>query len=713
MVREAGMEGARSIMAALTCTKEEEQKIHHYAQSLMQLITEYRWLTDSYIVEFFFKDHWSKIPKSWQETLCDVELKQAAHYFSRDGDFRHNSVWPLSLLAFCAATQSLALKRHPRKAQPHPGEETPTQLDHCFKYHVKNKKRHEIQTLAELINRACKASHCNRVVDVGGGQGHLTRLLAVGYGLSVMSIEAAGCHVDGAAKVDKKVEVLRQRRERTGRSERPSSAPPQSPVHVVCTINPDISVVDFVKIVSHHLQLKKTAQETLDNAKVGMEVDSTDNSCSSSSLAPHLSHKSSNEKRSFKAFSENTTDEVTTDKVTGDASLVSIGNAEEVKNTKGDECGIQKLGSSTHSDSYKEEHQTELLQKIEAGPELVDRVCLPSKKVKTQNNCDEAQSDVSLASGHLSSDISQEKRHFEQSSHNVGGMLGVSSKLEQSSNSDSTELENNLGSNQFTLVGLHTCGDLGPTILRVFIKCPDVQVLASVGCCYMKMQCVQPIKELDRNSADMEKPAVNGPHNGFPMSRWVQNLSGNDLTFEPLELACHFFDSYYERLKAEDPNLILQGYRAMLEILIQRTSPDLVKKHAGIRQIKKATGSIKKAHSMTFESYAEAAFKKLGLTFDHEAARLLEKEYRPRWRHVIIYHSLRLCLAPIVESLVLVDRMLYLLENGGVGWGSVLKANLQLYLIPTFPQEIFYSKQGRDDILETSCLQKKTFVKCG
>lgn len=37
------------------------------------------------------------------------------------------------------------------------------------------------------------------------------------------------------------------------------------------------------------------------------------------------------------------------------------------------------------------------------------------------------------------------------------------------------------------LVGLHTCGDLGPTMLRVFAACPHAQGLVSVGCCYMKM----------------------------------------------------------------------------------------------------------------------------------------------------------------------------------------------------------------------------------
>lgn len=37
------------------------------------------------------------------------------------------------------------------------------------------------------------------------------------------------------------------------------------------------------------------------------------------------------------------------------------------------------------------------------------------------------------------------------------------------------------------LIGLHTCGDLAPIILRNFVSNPDAQVLVNVGCCYHKL----------------------------------------------------------------------------------------------------------------------------------------------------------------------------------------------------------------------------------
>ena len=39
----------------------------------------------------------------------------------------------------------------------------------------------------------------------------------------------------------------------------------------------------------------------------------------------------------------------------------------------------------------------------------------------------------------------------------------------------------------FVLTGLHACGDLTATMLRVFVNCPQAVGLASVSCCYMKL----------------------------------------------------------------------------------------------------------------------------------------------------------------------------------------------------------------------------------
>lgn len=37
------------------------------------------------------------------------------------------------------------------------------------------------------------------------------------------------------------------------------------------------------------------------------------------------------------------------------------------------------------------------------------------------------------------------------------------------------------------LLGLHTCGDLAPTLLRIYANMSACRGVVSVGCCYMKL----------------------------------------------------------------------------------------------------------------------------------------------------------------------------------------------------------------------------------
>lgn len=39
----------------------------------------------------------------------------------------------------------------------------------------------------------------------------------------------------------------------------------------------------------------------------------------------------------------------------------------------------------------------------------------------------------------------------------------------------------------FGIVGLHSCGDLTPVLMHLFVQCPDARFINIVGCCYMKL----------------------------------------------------------------------------------------------------------------------------------------------------------------------------------------------------------------------------------
>ncbi|KAK2845075.1 hypothetical protein Q5P01_011734 [Channa striata] len=210
----------------------------------------------------------------------------------------------------------------------------------------------------------------------------------------------------------------------------------------------------------------------------------------------------------------------------------------------------------------------------------------------------------------------------------------------------------------FVLTGLHACGDLSTTLLRHFVHCPHVRGITSVACCYMKITT----KENPAPPGLVEPPTPPGPAQelaqaefGYPMSSWVRGVPGHQLSYKAREGACHAVEDYVRRLREESELLRTHCYRAMLETFIRDVRPDL--RRAGIQ-------TIKKSHLLTFTEYARLGLARIGLPPDlpldpERVEAMLKQQGR-----VVVYFSLALLLAPVVETLVLLDRMMYLQENG-------------------------------------------------
>ncbi|XP_045611979.2 methyltransferase-like protein 25B isoform X1 [Procambarus clarkii] len=204
------------------------------------------------------------------------------------------------------------------------------------------------------------------------------------------------------------------------------------------------------------------------------------------------------------------------------------------------------------------------------------------------------------------------------------------------------------------LLGLHTCGNLAPTMLRIFTNMSTCQAVVSVGCCYMK---------LDTHSDETEHP-------GYPMSKFVCSLPGFMLSYEAREVACHAIEMYISRLKVGADNLKVHCYRAALEEIIMKYWPH--HRHAGLR-------SVNHAHKMEFSQYAVEAVSRLrGIEIPRgDLTSAKTKHNLARWMQVVIFYSLRLLLAPVVESVVLLDRLLFLYEKG-----------VESILVPTFDPQL-------------------------
>uniref|UniRef100_A0A8C6LVV6 Methyltransferase like 25B n=1 Tax=Nothobranchius furzeri TaxID=105023 RepID=A0A8C6LVV6_NOTFU len=430
----------------------EQQK--ELANRLITFLSQYSHLSDSFIIEFFSENLWDTLPKTWQAVLQDLSFPQIADLLldAANNNRRYPSVWPLSLLAFRATAHALTFPREPRcdrgsVAEPKKPDEflenhsQSSLLGHIFRKHVKPKKQHEIRKLGMLVKQLCEQTGCRRVVDVGSGQGHLTRFLSFGLRLSVTAIEADPTLVAMASRFDGEL----------------------------------LWVLE------------------------------------------------------------------------------------------------------------KEKHK---------------KVALPIP------------------------------RH-------VAGWVNPKESWEEGVSPDESHLQR---SNDFVLTGLHACGDLSATLLRLFVSCPHVRGITSVACCYMKITTKESHESF-----------------GYPMSSWVRGLSGHQLSYKAREGACHALEDYVRRLREESELLRSHCYRAMLETFIRDTRPDLHR--AGIQ-------TIKKSHLLSFTEYACLGLARVGLPPDlpldpERVAAMLKHQNK-----VVVYFSLSLLLAPVVETLVLLDRIIYLQENG-------------------------------------------------
>ncbi|XP_031723295.1 methyltransferase-like protein 25B isoform X1 [Anarrhichthys ocellatus] len=547
------------------------------AKSLTTFLSQYSHVSDSYIIEFFSKNHWQSLPNTWQPVLQDLTYRQVADLLldATHGDRRYPSVWPLSLLAFRATAHALAFPRECRRerggavgsVKPEEFLDNQSQsslLGHIFRKHVKPKKQHEIRKLGSLVKELCDQTDCNKVVDVGSGQGHLTRFLSFGLGLSVTAIEADGTLVATASKFDGQLlcALEKEAQKKVGASLKSlhaispltkncSSLVPvsrSSPRHVAGWVNPKASWEVFIKQLS--------AAQCVNERSPTPPGPSKKRPRASEQVDPPCSH------------------------------------AVQTSWRRG----------STDSPEYESTSQHQFRKSESEGASSAANCCSCVQSVRQEG-------------------AGPERGHPD-----------------------------------FVLTGLHACGDLSATLLRHFVNCPHVRAITSVACCYMK------ITTKENPNPPGLVPATQPPDQdadpsefGYPMSSWVGGLPGHRLSYKAREGACHAVEDYSRRLREGGEALRTHCYRATLETFIADTRPDL--RRAGIQ-------TIKKAHLLPFTEYARLGLARVGLPpglpLDLERVEsMLEQQGR-----VVVYFSLALLLAPVVETLVLLDRMIYLQENG-------------------------------------------------
>lgn len=202
---------------------------------------------------------------------------------------------------------------------------------------------------------------------------------------------------------------------------------------------------------------------------------------------------------------------------------------------------------------------------------------------------------------------------------------------------------------------MHPCGDLASILINFFLENDEPKFLNLVGCCYFKITTAATAVA---DGCDANENAIRV---GYPLSDYLLkniNTKWQHLSFEAREIACHAIEVYANRLTQNNyDNLRVHSYRATIEKIICKYWPE--RKHSGLRSIKRLT---------TFREYCKQAVSHLdGLQIpdiDIDSADTVAN--LNNWKLVVIFYTLRLMLSPMIESVILYDRVLCLLERGNI-----------------------------------------------
>lgn len=211
------------------------------------------------------------------------------------------------------------------------------------------------------------------------------------------------------------------------------------------------------------------------------------------------------------------------------------------------------------------------------------------------------------------------------------------------------------------IIGLHACGSLTPAVLRSFVSLYHTQKreqlsprawrcngIALVGCCYNR---------------------IRGIEKDFPMSSFVANHPHRpllQLESLHLHLAAQVTHNWLSDWPAFELGLRKIVFRALLERLFSEHGGKMYQ--AGLQ-----VGRFNDAAYESWDTYLARVSERLdGVTYDdlkrregnaNAKARMEGDDNARLRRRLELLHVLRCMLGPVVESLLLVDRWMYLREE--------------------------------------------------
>jgi hypothetical protein len=460
-------------------------------------------------IYFIVDSMWdSLVPHEWRATLAAASASQLAGLCLG----KVPKAWPPSLHDFVRTAQSLQLDPTPQHsdaaaaagtavaAAPHTAAAGDAS---SWKRHWRGtspKKREEMERMAAAVVGAASAVCTQNVVDVGSGKGYLSSLLAMEHGLRVLAVEGNGKFTAAAEK--RVSRIARRKAERV--------RPPSDSSGLLLPVEGDASF-----LMPHDAE-EPDQGAMADEEDFGSGRAEPDGPIFVTAMVKAVRHEGENlvaaaaaapvpthEKETGEEEGEEGTGEASAalaakevrsrsmrQQYTTGAAATAIAAAAAATTTTSTPAANPSAVSDPNSPGATGETGHERQQLKRPRAETTDGT-VHSRIDETEKDGNELE-DVTGAGGDLSSDAVGASQRQDDAGDNGGGSEQVDSGGSGGAEEQSVDIESLLDDAGLcggaVLVGLHTCGDLSADSCRLFLRTPRrLSAMVLCGCCYGRL----------------------------------------------------------------------------------------------------------------------------------------------------------------------------------------------------------------------------------
>ncbi|XP_020604835.1 methyltransferase-like protein 25 isoform X2 [Orbicella faveolata] len=380
-------------------------------------------LMDAHMVDFFTSNHWETLlPRNIRQDLESLPQHQLTSLPNACTESTDFERFGENLKTFLKDARLAQLKSFSwvKDQKEFTSENRVDFISHI----MTPKKSYEVDVMSDVINRLVKQFQVTKILDLGSGKGYLSQHLALQYGLNVIGVDSSHSNTQNAAKRNGRLLKAWKGLARKFQREKVNASSNLAEGNITCG----------------HLDSQPLGRSLdVGNTKDGYSE-------SSSKYCNHItcpiSHVCSHDDNNIHV------DTIGLNK----ASIIDQQKASCVCNPMQSIIGAEsKQPIVSEADVVESKHSTDVTCKSKLATEASSQETFSQSSVPSLNSqhCDSA-------------------THCDMLCRNMSGTSdGVTT-----------------GCNGMFIVGLHTCGDLAPMALRIFVSEASVRVICIVGCCY-------------------------------------------------------------------------------------------------------------------------------------------------------------------------------------------------------------------------------------